>query len=195
MKKSLVLAGLLFATSNIFAAQEGNIYVGAAYNTGSGEIEEKTTSTTTVDTDVKSTSIKVGYVLQNDNRIEFSYESLTFELDGYTWYGKAEPEATVYNFDYKVTYPSGVFAPYWTLGLGLYSLEDTGSNFSNSSEDLKGTSINYGAGFLYEVASNMELEVSYNFRNVSWEDVEVGSVKRETSGSHSYLSVGFNILF
>lgn len=195
MKKSIIAASILFATS-AFSAQAGNFLIGAAFTTGSGETEQTSiSSTVNVDFDSSSTALKIGYVLENDNRFIFSYESSKQELkNNYTWFGKTEPELTGYNFDWQFTYPSNDFAPYWTIGLGSYSVNDSGSSFTDGT-DLSGVSINYGVGFLYTAASNIEFDISYNGKSIGWEDYQSGYRTYSTDTSLTYLSIGLNFLF
>ena len=184
---------LLLLATNLHAALE-DFYLGVAYSSGSGEIEQENSSVTKSGFDSTAASFKVGYMLENEERIVISYETLKMDLDaGFTWYGQTQPEIRGFNADAFFTLPISNFSPFLMLGLGSYSLEDSAKHFVKE-YDLSAVSFNYGLGFFYMVDS-IELELSYNGKYLSWEDVESNNVKTSTKTTIDYFSVGINIHF
>jgi opacity protein-like surface antigen len=140
--------------------------------------------------------IKFGMMLDNDNRFEFSYEK---EKHKFTKIG-VDKKISGFNFDWNFAYPKYKIAdavtPYWTLGLGVYTYEDS-ANIGDNEDDLKGVAFNYGIGGLYDINKNIELETSYKFKGISWEDYnEKGSDIRMTAasvGSLFYLGLNYKL--
>ena len=198
MKKTFLLKPilLLLLASNLYAEMKlDNFYFGVSYATGSGEIEEESSSTTTADFDLTSKAFKVGYILDTEDRIVISYDILTKKLENrYTWYGRTEPEIKGINFDaVSVLTISKIFQPFLSLGIGSYSLEDSAKYYTED-YDLSALSVNYGIGFYY-IVDFIELEVSYNGKYLSWADVEYNNETTSTVSKLSYFSVGLNIHF
>lgn len=198
MKKLIILKLMLlsFIATNLQAElQLDKFYLGVSYSSGSGEIEQENTSITNVDFDSTAKSFKIGYMLENEDRVVVSYEILTKELEsGYTWYGKTEPEIRGINWDALFTMPINKhLTPYLSVGLGSYSLEDSAKYYVEE-YDLSALSFNYGVGFFYTI-DFIEIELSYNGKYLSWADVESNNVTTSTTTSLSYFTVGLNIHF
>jgi opacity protein-like surface antigen len=180
MKKSLILVGLLVGSISAIANDNSSkYYLGMGMVSGSGTYTESMSeysfdsssfeeSINEYSYDSSSMPIKFGMMLDNDNRFEFSYEK---EKHKFTKIG-VDKKISGFNFDWNFAYPKYKIAdavtPYWTLGLGYYTYEDS-ANFGDNEDDLKGTAFNYGIGGLYEINKNIELEASYKFKAISWD--------------------------
>jgi len=171
IKKSLIVASLLFATTNVLAVDAKNFYVGMGMVSGSGEFSADFGS---ADYDSSSLPLKIGYMTKSDNRVEFSLDSSEHEFRGYTG------DVSGWNLDWNFTYPEhklgDVVTPYWTIGFGSYDFED----------EVKGNSINYGIGALYDINKNIEVEASYKFKTISWDEDNADS--KETA---MYLGLNY----
>lgn len=195
MKKSLLLASFLFGASSVYAANAGSFFVGASIGSGSGDIEFTGAGDVTIDFDTSSTAFKAGFILENENRIVFSYETITTELDGWTLFGQTEPDNTGYNLDYQITLPMNNITPYFSLGLGSYEF-DGSESYSTDGSALTGLSYNYGVGVSVMIIPNFELEASYNGKIISWDDIQYSnSTTDEVTTNLSQFNVGVNILF
>lgn len=156
------------------------------YSDGLDEYEE--------DIDNSSNMVKVGWLLRRDNRFEISSETITTK---YT--NNSEDTLTGLNFDWQFTYPNNNFAPYWTVGLGAFTWEDTAQYFV-SNEDLSGLSFNYGFGGLYSINETLELDIGFKGKVINWQDVEVSNSYYytdtiETSTNMSMIYFGLNVKF
>jgi opacity protein-like surface antigen len=167
-------------------------YLGMGMASGSGTLEIGRAKGQSYDS--SSMPIKFGMMLDNDNRFEFSYEKEKHKL------ADVDNKVSGLNFDWNYTYPKYKIAdavtPYWTLGFGLYTYEDS-ANIGDNEDDLKGVAFNYGIGGLYDINKNIELETSYKFKGISWEDYnEKGSDIRMTAasvGSLFYLGLNYKL--
>ena len=203
MKKSLMLVGLLVGSISAMANDNSSkYYLGMGMVSGSGTYTESISTSTDGASvsknsyDSSSMPIKFGMMLDNDNRFEFSYEKEKYKFTG------TDNKASGLNFDWNFAYPKYKIAdavtPYWTLGFGLYTYEDTANeDVIGSKDDLSGTAFNYGIGGLYDINKNIELETSYKFKGISWEDYnEKGSDIRMTAasvGSLFYLGLNYKL--
>ena len=196
MKKSLILSALLLNSINLYAVEAGKFLYGVDYSNGSGEVKETTkTSDKTNSFDSTSTSLKIAYTLEDANRFVFSYEMMEKEFTdkSFKWYGKNKPELVFYNFDWQFTYPMESFSPYWTIGLATITLKDSASYLADG-EDLEGVSFNYGAGLLYNLSSNIELELAYNCKSIGWENVGTTNTT-ETVSKLDQIEIGVNFIY
>jgi opacity protein-like surface antigen len=167
MKKSLILVGLLISSISTMANDNsGKYYYGIGMASGSGTFTE---SMSEYSYDSSSMPIKFGMMLRNNNRFELSYEKEKYK---FTKIG-LDHKVSGWNLDWNFVYPrykiADAVTPYWTLGLGVYTYEDT-AKFIVKNEDLKGVAFNYGMGGLYNINKNIELEASYKFKGISWEN-------------------------
>jgi hypothetical protein len=192
MKKSLILVGLLISSISTMANDNsGKYYYGIGMASGSGTFTE---SMSEYSYDSSSMPIKFGMMLRNNNRFELSYEKEKYKL------ADVDHKVSGWNLDWNFVYPrykiADAVTPYWTLGLGVYTYEDT-AKFIAKNEDLTGAALNIGIGGLYDINKNIELETSYKFKGISWEDYnEKGSDIRMTAasvGSLFYLGLNYKL--
>jgi hypothetical protein len=197
MKKSLILVGLLIGSISAIANDNSSkYYLGMGMVSGSGTLEMGRAEGQSYDS--SSMPIKFGMMLDNDNRFEFSYEKEKHKFTG------TDNKVSGLNFDWNYTYPKYKIAdavtPYWTLGLGVYTYEDT-AKFIAKNEDLTGAALNIGIGGLYDINKNIELEASYKFKVIVWEkytskyensdDIEI--ISSDSTGSLFYLGLNYKL--
>jgi len=192
IKKSLIVAGLLLAGTNAVAKDTDKFYIGIGVSNGSGTFTatDDYGNSITNDYDSSSIPIKIGYMLENNNRFELSIESMDHKFDNGT--------DTVFgwNMDWNFTYPNNkigdIITPYWTIGFGSYTYEDTAQYFDDN-EDLKGFAFNYGIGGLYDINTNLEIEASFKGKAIEWQDVDIGGtvVSSDSTGIAFYLGLNY----
>ena len=190
--KSLAIASLLLTTTSLFAFDANKLYVGIGATSGSGTLTATANNggLATSDYDSSSVPLKIGYRLENDNRFEFSLESTEHKFTNST------DTVSGWNMDWDFTYPKyklgDIITPYWTIGFGSYTYEDTAKYFT-SNEDLKGFAFNYGLGGLYDINNNIEVEASFKGKVINWQDVEYGSttISSDSTGTAFYLGINY----
>jgi len=192
MKKALMLVGLLVGSISAMANDNSSeYYLGMGMVSGSGT---KTVGVSEESYDSSSMPIKFGMMLDNDNRFELSYETEKHKFNN------RDDKVSGINFDWNFAYPKNKIAdavtPYWTLGFGSYTYEDTAKYFTDN-KDLEGFAFNYGIGGLYDINKNIELEASYKFKGIGWQSyTTLGSNVTTTSdsaGSLFYLGLNYKL--
>jgi len=194
IKKSLIVASLLLVTTNIFAVDANKLYIGIGVSSGSGTFTATANDggSLTGDYDSSSTPFKIGYMLKNDNRFEFSLESMDHKFSDDT------DTVSGWNMDWDFTYPNNklgdIITPYWTIGFGSYTYEDTAQYFDDN-EDLRGFAFNYGIGGLYDINKNIEIEVLFKGKVINWQDVQYRNVTVSSDSTGTALYLGLNYKF
>jgi hypothetical protein len=211
MKKSLILVALLIGSISVMAKSNksykkstksykkstksykknssSKYYFGVGMASGSGKYkinsEKKSYDSTSI-------PVKFGMMLKNDNRFELSYETQKYKFD------KQDDKLSGLNLDWSFLAPNDKIAdkitPYWTVGLGYYTYEDSAKNNKNK-KDLIGAAFNFGIGGLYDIDRNIELEASYKFKGIVWnnytnKDTDI-STKSNSTGSLLYLGLNY----
>ena len=202
MNKQLntALAVLFLATASIAADEkDSKYYVGIGGTTGTGTFAATAavsnfTATAHVDYDSSSVPVKLGMYLENGNRLELSYQSSDLsdaDLQTETVSG--------INIDYKMFLEEpkiGSFVPYGVAGIGMYEWENTAQFFADN-ENLKGIQWGVGAGGVYKIDNSLELEATAQYKELTWQDVRVGSVNitSDNSGTELYLGLNYKLWF
>jgi len=190
---------MLMITSNALAESgDSRVYLGLGGTTGSGEYSATASisgfsATASVDYDSSSIPVKIGYVMEDNDRLELSYESITADAGGLT-----TETVSGGNLDWKFMLGQkpqlGEITPYGVLGIGLYEWENTAQYFTDN-ENLKGVSWNVGAGGLYGLADNLELEGLLQYKQINWQDIKVSGVTVSSDSSQVELYAGLNYKF
>jgi opacity protein-like surface antigen len=143
-----------------------------------------------------SMSVKFGMIVQNDYRFELSYETEQHKFKNQ----EDKDKVSGFNFDFNFAYPkdkiADVVTPYWTLGLGYYTYEDTAHKYKfEDNKDLTGAAFNFGIGGLYEINKNIELEASYKFKKIYWQDIirDRTTISSDSAGSLFYLGLNYKL--
>jgi len=191
MKKSLLLAGLLLTTTGAFAAENtdaGKWFIGIGMTNGSGTTSVTDSgrysyynypytsgvygSSTDYDYDSDSIPLTLGFITSSNNRAKISVQTINAKTsDG----SKNKLEGIDFDFDWTFdSAKDSKITPYIGLGLGSYSVKDSAQYFVDN-EDLKGVSVNFNAGILYNVDKNLEFELGYKHKTITWQDVTYNS--------------------
>ncbi len=201
IKKSLIVASLLLAGTSVFAADTNKFYIGAGVNSGSGTQTRSYSSGGEYETeyDASSTNIKFGFLLNSGNRMEIGIETITADKSGgnnfnaNTTSGDTSSEFTGYNLDYLIMFNGKEkLKSYIDLGFGIYKNDEiTGYNSSTgSAETATGIALNLGAGLVFGITDNIEIEGAYKMKSISW-NLE----NPDTSEKINMLYIGANIKF
>ena len=203
MKKKLNtgIAALFLATASMAAtAVENNsdYYVGIGGTTGTGTYTATAaissfSAKAAVNYDTDSMPVKLGMFLDSGDRVELSYQSMDATATGLL--GVATISGV--NLDYKLFLEDpkvGSFSPYGVAGIGLYEWENTAQYFT-SGDNLKGVQWGVGAGGVYGIDDSLELEVTAQYKKITWQDIKVGSatISSDNSGTELYLGLNYKL--
>ncbi|ASP37874.1 hypothetical protein CHH28_03930 [Bacterioplanes sanyensis] len=164
-----------------------DFYAGLVIGGGSGETEFDGFGTSTVDLDSSFRTVKLGYIMDSDNRFELSVTGIDVEQDN----NGLEHEFSGLDLDFKVPFGESKLRPYVGVGMGFYSWEDTGHLFVDG-EDLSGVAINLSAGGLLELHERFEVEAGLQYKAIAWQSYEVrgSSEEIDVSTSLTQLTLG-----
>jgi len=179
IKRSLIVASLLVAGTNAIAQDINKYYVGIGLNIGSGTQTREYSSGGEYETeyDASSTNIKFGFLKSNGNRLEISIEKISADQTGGNafnandTFGDKTSEFIGYNLDYLFVFNSeNKLKPYVDLGLGVYKNDEiSGYNTSTGDPDTAtGIAVNLGAGLIYGITDNIEIESAYKIKSIAW---------------------------
>lgn len=192
------LSMLMITSSALAEGDDSRVYLGVGGTTGSGEYSATASisgfsATASVDYDSSSIPIKIGFIMEDNDRLELSYESIKAKASDLT-----TETVSGGNLDWKFMGGQktsvGELTPYGVVGIGLYEWENTAQYFTDN-ENLKGVSWNVGAGGLYGLADDLELEALLQYKQINWQDVKVSGVTVESDSSHVELYAGLNYKF
>ena len=180
--KNLVLAGLL--STGVYAE---DMYIGVGVMTGSGTQTLKYNGTTyTADYDTSATSIKFGYITEDNNRMEFAINK--FDLEG----TKGGTDTyTGWDFNYLWSFLDGNLHPYLGLGIGMYTSDKMeGETESGDTENATALALVGSIGLVYSINKSVEIETGYKFHSLAWNYADV-----DLTDDFSNLYVGANFKF
>jgi len=202
MKKQVntAIAALFLATASMTATateKESDYYIGVGGTTGSGTysagaVVGSFALNASVDYDTDSVPVKLGFYLDSGDRVEVQYQSMDASSPNLG-------QATIsgFNVDYKLFFEEpkvGEFVPYGVAGIGLYEWENTAQYFTGG-DNLEGVQWGVGAGGVYGIDETLELEVSAQYKKITWQDIMVGSttISSDNSGSELYLGLNYKL--
>lgn len=172
MKKSLVLAGLLAASSMMATEAKDNMFVGIEVGSTKFDYSASLLGATISDSDSASTySIKAGKYLGNAGRV---YIGTSF----YNSESNVDVNSYAVGYDYMF-YNKSKFTPFIGVNVGYMSYEAkgldaalAGSGVTSSSDKVDISGVTYGAeiGGAYEVHKNFDIEVGARFIMSSADD-------------------------
>lgn len=187
IKYAGAIAGLTLACQ--VAQADGGFYVGAGVAGGGVSTDStlRNSSGTAIATSnltgsAGSGTVKFGLILGNGHRMEFGYSSIDA-----TWDGGGTDTFNGFDFDYLVTF-DGSIKPYVGVGLGGYTLANSGRYIAGG-QDLSGLALNLGAGVIFEVAKNVEIEGALKLKLINWQDL------RNSSGQTLEMETGITTLY
>lgn len=139
--------------------------------------------------DTSSLGIALGYRFRSNNRFLISWNSIDA-----SYQRGPNDEFNGTDFDWHFVYANDKFQPYWGLGFGLYTYEDS-AEFLEVSEDLSGFSFQLLGGAKLDVNENVEMDISYRVKSIGWQPVDVsnGFSTETLSLSHTSSSLNFGV--
>lgn len=198
MIKPIYLVTLLSMTAFIAHAEnivEPGVFLGLDLSTSilgaaDSEIEFSNSDTKYVtedDIDASSAAITLGYRFPSNNRFQISLVSIDAELKG-----SIKDEFSGTDFDWQFVYGIETVQPYWGLGFGLYTFENT-AQVTEKNQDLGGLSLQLLGGIKIDLHKHFEVDVSYRMKSIVWQDVEESNalLTKTTSRSHTMGSLNF----
>lgn len=190
--KTFIFGLVIFGSLNA-VADDDHIYVGLGFSTGSGSEEyESENITTDYDIDQNQTDIIVGYQFPSEKRIEFSLTTIDLDV------GSENIESEYSGFDVDWHFPfklqHNMVQPYLGVGFGLYEYEDTARLFEKG-ENLDGIAINLMAGLFIPVNAQIELDIAFKNKTITWQTVEMNTRKIDTRSSLSSLVLAVRFKF
>jgi hypothetical protein len=204
MKKSLVVAALLLASSSVFAAETsdaGKWFVGIGMTNGGGTETGTLTGggvsfTGEFDFDSKSVPLTIGYITNSNNRAKLTFQTIKADWDNG---GSDKFSGMDFDFDWTIeSWKTNNILPYAGIGIGVYTFEDTAQYYADN-EDLRGVALNMNAGILYQANNNLEFEAGYKYKSITWEESYYYSgstrVNLELDEKISSLYLGLNYKF
>ncbi len=180
---------------NTFADVEPGIFLGFDLNTSfTGTVKaeyESSDSESEADIDTSSLGFFVGYRFPTNNRFQISRTSIDASYESGT-----DDKFTGTDFDWQFVYGSSKFQPYWGLGFGIYTFEDS-AGMTQENEDLTGISFQLLGGIKLDVHERVELDVSYRAKSIAWQGLEIsdGYSSETLRLSHSSSSLNFGAIF
>lgn len=196
--KTLSLATAIAAIS-VSSQAEQKFYVGVEAFTGSGSLEQEieTTSGLTasgdIDTDQTGQTLVFGLLGQNNIRTNFKYTSVDAETEN-----DFEIELSGLDVDWNFGFAqSEKVLPYAMAGFGYYTWKDSAEAFQLADDDdLNGIALNLGIGAAFKVHEAIELDASYRYKGIFWQQMEdsQGTTLDVTSTSYD-LTLGARFLF
>ena len=195
MKASFYAAicGCLF-TSSVYAVDytgQDHWYIGYQMGTGTGHDRVDGGIEAEEDFEHTNSQLTLGAVGKEGVRFEISYSKfyLEYDVDG------SDEALAGWDFDLIVPFTQARVRPYLTAGLGVYKYEGTGDFFTSRDGNVGGHAINAGAGILVYVIEELELDVSYRYKRVSWEHFTVGGEDVNWVTPMSGLQFGGRLMF
>lgn len=135
------------------------------------------------DLDASGYAFAIGYVFNNNNRLEISFTKTTInETQSISTY---DEESTITSLDLNYIWmlgsnnvDSGDFRPFILLGIGSNTLvSETPNNllYQNGfdypeAEDFKGAGINMGIGVNFSPTESIELDLGYYYKVIVWKE-------------------------
>jgi len=188
MKKTLLcffsVASILFA-HNTFAETENGFFLGLNLDKS---IKAESTIMNDVDSETKkssfdsySYSLSAGYRTASNNRIIASYAKISAKNKHY------DVTFSGLDLDWQFVYGSRLVQPFWGLGFGSYSQDDSAK--FNDGKDLSAFSLQLMTGAKFDLNDQFELSATYHVRTMVWESVEVANVSETSIDSISSIQL------
>lgn len=180
---------------NTQADVEPGVYLGLDLSTsltGTAKAEVKSNGSTSkaeADVDASSVGVYLGYRFASNNRFQISRTSIDVELES-----NDEVTFSGTDFDWHFVYGDEQIQPYWGLGFGFYTYEDTAA-ISRDNEDLTGISFQLRGGIKIDIHEHVELDMSYRAKSIMWQTIEIydGYDDAKVDLQHSLGSLNFGV--
>ncbi|MFQ3170100.1 MAG: opacity protein-like surface antigen [Oleispira sp.] len=189
------LLSLTVISLNTQAKVEPGIFIGLDLSTsitGTAKAESEVSDTENeTDIDANALSFYIGYRFPTNNRFQISLTSIDVSYDS-----GSDQEFNGTDFDWQFVYGTDKLQPYWGLGFGIYTYEDT-AKITEKNDDLSGVSLQLLGGIKFDVHEHVEFDVSYRVKSIAWQDITVsnGFSTETISLSHTTSSLNFGAAF
>jgi opacity protein-like surface antigen len=192
---AVTLLSLAALSLNTQAKVEPGVFIGLDLTnslTGTVKAEsELSGESDEADIDTSSVGLYIGYRFTNNNRFQISRTLVDVSFES-----GSDAELTGTDFDWQFVYGTDKIQPYWGVGFGLYTYEDT-AEFTEKNDDLSGISFQLLGGIKLDVHEHVEFDVSYRVKSIAWQDITVqyGYASETISLSHTTSSLNFGAAF
>jgi opacity protein-like surface antigen len=189
------LLSLTVISLNTQAKVEPGIFIGLDLSTsitGTAKAESEVSDTENeTDIDANALSFYIGYRFPTNNRFQISLTSIDVSYDS-----GSDQEFNGTDFDWQFVYGTDKLQPYWGLGFGIYTYEDT-AKITEKNDDLSGVSLQLLGGIKFDVHEHVEFDVSYRVKSIAWQDITVsnGFSTETISLIHTTSSLNFGAAF
>ena len=134
-------------------------------------------------------SLKIGYGKRSSYAAEFSIDYLQNHSK---YYAQSDAQKLGFNVSLLKAYDFGIYInPYLKVGFGAGMLK-TAADTNNQS--LTYGNFHAGAGFFIPLSRQMDIEVAYKYRYISYEKIDLSNTSNPTSHLNAVYT-GFNIRF
>ncbi len=187
MLKKAAFSCLIISASSVSLAADTAYYVGMdAFFGSQKQTYDASGNETSESASAGGGSINLGYRFTDNDRFEVEFTKVESEIDS------DDTKMEGIDFDWSfVVLPQSSFYPYLEAGFGLYEYKQTKS-LSDDNENLGGIAINFGFGAIYELEKSIELDASYRFKGIGWEETKFD---QKISNDIGKLVLGARILF
>ena len=192
---AVTLLSLAALSLNTQAKVEPGVFIGLDLSTsitGTAKAEYEVSGIENeADIDTNALGLYVGYRFPTNNRFQISRTSIDVSYDS-----GSDEEFNGTDFDWQFVYGTDKIQPYWGLGFGVYTYEDT-AKITEKNEDLSGISFQLLGGIKFDVHEHVEFDVSYRVKSIAWQDITVsnGYATETLSLSHTTSSLNFGAAF
>jgi opacity protein-like surface antigen len=192
---AVALLSLTALSLNTHADVQPGIFIGLDLSTsiaGTAKVEyEVSGNETEDDIDASAVSLYIGYRFPTNNRFQISRTSIDVSYDS-----DSDDEFNGTDFDWQFVYGTDKIQPYWGLGFGVYTYEDTAKAIGDN-DDLSGISFQLLGGIKLDLHEHVEFDISYRVKSIAWQDVTVsnGFSTETISLSHTTSSLNFGAAF
>lgn len=190
-KLNIVIAGLFLTTASMAVTeQDSKYYIGVGMTTDSGGslVVTEPGASASYDSKTKSKKAKLGMFLENGDRLELSYQSGNNTL---TQTADDKYDIKGIDISYKLFFEEtkvGSFTPYGVVGIGKHELNTVTDGL------LKGNQWAAGAGGVYGIDKDLEVEISAKYTKVDYgKDSSSATKEYENSGKELYLGVNYKL--
>jgi len=175
-----ILFLLILLTSTLFA--DAKVYVG----TGLTRVVE-TLDSTKENIPNSELSIKIGYGKRTSYAIELS---ANYTKNKSKYFAENDTQKIGFNVDLIKAYDFDIYVnPYVKVGFGAGSLK---TNADTTNQSLTYGNFNAALGFFIPLSNQMDVELAYQYKYLSYEKIDLTSASNPTSHSNG-IYIGFNI--
>ena len=196
MKRFLLLplsfSAVIFSQS-VLAEGETHWYLGAGIYKGNGTEEVNSDGgyyDYSIDYDAAGNRFSIGFMNDNDNRLEISYVRQRMKPEGYEEQRFHSVDADAVATFFK----AHRLRPYLGIGLGFATYADSGQ-YIEGGKNQQGLSFQLAAGLMYRIIAGLEVDISGRYRGIGWETLETDLVDYSLNTSVSTAEASIRYIF